>query len=455
MKKALQLIPVFLILFSVIFGNSMVTAQGPDGDGDGVPDESDACPTAPGIPENLGCPFADQDNDTVQDEVDECRDVYGSVLNEGCPLPDLDGDNVPDSVDFCPNLQGPARNDGCPLPPDSDDDGLADPDDLCPNEVGPSDNGGCPLPPDTDGDGLRDPDDYCPSEVGPATNDGCPLPASAIDSDGDSLSDGSDACPTIFGLREFGGCPDTDEDFVPDQLDQCPNDPGPEPFGCPSGDSDGDTVPDDVDICPNLAGTVEARGCEYVDLDVDGVMDHLDACPGQAGPPERAGCPDLSPIVVITAYPVILLQIAIVPDVCYLVKIDMFAPPQVSFQAEYTLKSASGEAIGTPQVFNGFIAFEPPTPPAMTSRYVGKHKLTGTAASVPATSASVRVTIPTRYGIHATSIVVELMTPECGFVSVFQFARWRGSFSQLSIATDDADITSEQCTGNGFASLYC
>ncbi|MBI5929021.1 MAG: thrombospondin type 3 repeat-containing protein [Chloroflexi bacterium] len=454
MKKALQFIPALLIVFSVIFGIQMVTAQGPDDtDEDGIPDIRDACPTVAGIPENLGCPFADQDGDTVQDEVDECRDTFGAVNNQGCPLPnDSDGDGVTDNVDACPQVVGPASNSGCPLPPDSDGDGLLDPDDACPSEAGPANNDGCPLPPDSDGDGVTDDVDICPSEIGTAANDGCPPP---VDTDGDTLSDSVDQCPNVAGPRQYGGCPDTDEDRVPDQLDQCPNDPGPEPTGCPSGDSDGDTVPDDVDICPNLVGTPEAHGCEYVDLDVDGVMDNVDVCPNEAGTPERGGCPDLNPVFVITAYPVILQQIVVIPDVCYLVVVNMIAPPLVSYQAEYTLKSASGEVIGTPQTFNGYIAWNPPTPPDVIDKHFFSLKLTGTAASILASSVSVRVTIPTRRGIRSSGTSVELLNPDCTFVSLFQFARWRGSFSQLTIATDDSDITDEQCSGNGFASLYC
>jgi hypothetical protein len=59
----------------------------PDGDGDGVPDAQDGCPTEP-----------------------------NPTGNDGCPWPDGDGDGVPDYEDECPDEEGPASNDGCPEP---------------------------------------------------------------------------------------------------------------------------------------------------------------------------------------------------------------------------------------------------------------------------------------------------------------------------------------------------
>jgi outer membrane protein OmpA-like peptidoglycan-associated protein len=42
---------------------------------------------------------------------------------------------------------------------------------------------------------------------------------------------------------------DRDGDGIPDRDDQCPNEPGPAPSGCPP-DTDDDGIPDDVDKCP-------------------------------------------------------------------------------------------------------------------------------------------------------------------------------------------------------------
>jgi predicted acyl esterase len=58
-----------------------------DQDGDGVPDATDACPTAPGPATNNGCPAigADRDRDGIPDSQDRCPDVAGVASNGGCP----------------------------------------------------------------------------------------------------------------------------------------------------------------------------------------------------------------------------------------------------------------------------------------------------------------------------------------------------------------------------------
>jgi predicted acyl esterase len=58
-----------------------------DQDGDGVPDATDACPTAPGPAANNGCPAigADRDRDGIPDSQDQCPDVAGVASNGGCP----------------------------------------------------------------------------------------------------------------------------------------------------------------------------------------------------------------------------------------------------------------------------------------------------------------------------------------------------------------------------------
>jgi serine/threonine protein phosphatase PrpC len=82
--------------------------------------------------------------------------------------------------------------------------------------------------------------------------------------------------------------PDADLDSIPDQDDECPNEPGPPEFnGCP--DLDGDGIPDINDECPNQAGLPEFSGCP--DRDGDGIPDHQDACPDEVGSAENGGCP--------------------------------------------------------------------------------------------------------------------------------------------------------------------
>jgi hypothetical protein len=58
-----------------------------DQDGDGVPDATDNCPTAPGPASNNGCPAigADRDRDGIPDSQDQCPDTYGVASNGGCP----------------------------------------------------------------------------------------------------------------------------------------------------------------------------------------------------------------------------------------------------------------------------------------------------------------------------------------------------------------------------------
>ncbi len=122
----------------------------PDADGDGIPDELDACPN-------------------------EAEDLDGFEDEDGCPDLDNDGDGILDVDDKCPNeaedLDGFEDEDGCP-DPDNDGDGILDVDDKCPNEVGPPENQGCPDP-DRDGDGVPDRIDNCPDEPGTVENQGC------------------------------------------------------------------------------------------------------------------------------------------------------------------------------------------------------------------------------------------------------------------------------------------
>lgn len=112
-----------------------------DGDGDGVPDNEDACPTLAGSALTNGCP--DSDSDGVPDGKDSCATVAGLVKYNGCPIPDKDKDGINDEQDRCPTLAGLAKYGGCPMP-DKDGDGIADEEDACPTTAGPAANKGCP-----------------------------------------------------------------------------------------------------------------------------------------------------------------------------------------------------------------------------------------------------------------------------------------------------------------------
>lgn len=99
----------------------------PDRDGDGIPDDVDACPDEPedhkGDDPNDGCPMPpDRDGDGIPDQFDKCpdepEDFDGIDDGDGCPEDDADNDGVPDVVDACPKVPGkpssdPKRN-GCP-----------------------------------------------------------------------------------------------------------------------------------------------------------------------------------------------------------------------------------------------------------------------------------------------------------------------------------------------------
>ena len=229
--------------------------NGQDTDGDGVPDNTDACPDVPGKKELGGCP--DRDGDGIQDAADHCPDDAGLVALNGCP--DTDGDGIGDRNDACPKVKGLPELGGCP---DSDGDGVSDREDLCPDEAGPVEAEGCP---DRDEDGVFDKDDRCPDEAGPSSNYGCPIK----DRDNDGIADDKDRCPDDAGPSITGGCPDRDNDQVADKDDRCPDDPGPY-AGCP--DTDGDGVVDADDACPTEAGLATNKGCPELKEEVKEVL---------------------------------------------------------------------------------------------------------------------------------------------------------------------------------------
>lgn len=95
-----------------------------DTDGDGVPDDRDACPKVVGVAQpdakRNGCPL-DTDGDGIPDAEDACKTVAGPPSTDkaknGCPG-DEDGDGITDDVDACPHIRGEASADpkanGCP-----------------------------------------------------------------------------------------------------------------------------------------------------------------------------------------------------------------------------------------------------------------------------------------------------------------------------------------------------
>ena len=96
-------------------------------------------------------------------------------------------------------------------------------------------------------------------------------------------------------------CSDRDHDGICNDVDPCPDDPGPkENDGCPKlPDRDGDGIPDIIDKCPDepedFDGIQDADGCPEDDADHDGIPDAQDACPMEPGDPDpdpsKNGCP--------------------------------------------------------------------------------------------------------------------------------------------------------------------
>ncbi|MBU7026144.1 MAG: thrombospondin type 3 repeat-containing protein [Theionarchaea archaeon] len=172
-----------------------------DFDGDGVPDDQDACYNPDcNIVDSRGCP-KDQDRDGLNDCDDQCPTEAGAPADDGCPAKDKDNDGVTDDQDACYNPE-------CSL----------------------VDSSGCPR--DTDNDGLNDCEDECPSEYGERRNDGCP----EEDADNDGVTDDQDNCYNPgCNLVDSRGCPwDSDNDGINDCEDNCPNQSGPRSnYGCP------------------------------------------------------------------------------------------------------------------------------------------------------------------------------------------------------------------------------
>jgi OOP family OmpA-OmpF porin len=92
---------------------------------------------------------------------------------------------------------------------------------------------------------------------------------------------------------------DGDLDGVLDEDDECPNEAGVEPHGCPEDqDGDKDGIPDSRDRCPKDWGDTPS-GCPLRDADQDGILDSTDECDDEPesynGYKDEDGCPDEQP----------------------------------------------------------------------------------------------------------------------------------------------------------------
>ncbi len=147
---------------------------------------------------------------------------------------------------------------------------------------------------DRDKDGVPDNIDACPDDPGPAALQGCP------DRDGDGILDKDDKCPDVKGIAKYQGCPipDTDKDGINDEEDKCPTVPGLARYqGCPIPDTDKDGINDEEDKCPTVPGLARYQGCPIPDTDGDGINDEEDKCVTIPGPKENFGCPIIPPEV--------------------------------------------------------------------------------------------------------------------------------------------------------------
>ena len=76
---------------------------------------------------------------------------------------------------------------------------------------------------------YREAQEFFRKTLAMATGDACrpkPPPLPKInDRDGDGVPDEIDKCPDDPGPKEWDGCPDSDGDGIPDHKDKCPHDP--------------------------------------------------------------------------------------------------------------------------------------------------------------------------------------------------------------------------------------
>lgn len=155
---------------------------------------------------------------------------------------------------------------------------------------------------DRDGDGIPDSEDECPTVPGVWEHRGCPPPEaeSAVVDEEVPPAEEVVPAPVVDGDDDATPPPaDRDGDGVPDDEDECPDEPGlPEYAGCPRKDTDGDGLFDDEDKCPNEPGPAENQGCPYPDSDGDGIPDHEDNCPNEPGPASNHGCKEPQTVVI-------------------------------------------------------------------------------------------------------------------------------------------------------------
>ena len=294
-----------------------------DSDLDGVPDNSDNCPSnfnpdqldgngngVGDVCDSVCTPWTacdDGDPLTVADKFDDTCTCAGDFVGF-----DFDGDGILDFEDNCARTFNPGQEDtnlngvgdvcddctigtfctdGNPLTVgdqidancncvgtptvvvnnDQDNDGIIDTNDNCPSVFNPNQS-------DIDFDGIGDTCDSC-SSVGMPCNDGNPNTTNdiidvncncsgtptviVVDLDNDGIPDSNDNCPISFNPNQA----DFDQDGVGDMCDVCN-------VGMPCNDGNPNTTNDIIDVNCQCNGTPV-----ITDIDNDGIPDNADNCP--------------------------------------------------------------------------------------------------------------------------------------------------------------------------------
>lgn len=258
--------------------NNNGMADGPDADGDGIPNSIDG---KNGFGDGADSALKDTDGDTVADyrDLDSDNDGVNDVKESGLPLTadadgngmvdgtDTDGDGIIGVADGNTAVYGDAND---PALKDTDGDTIPDYRDLDSDNDGINDvkESGLPLTADANGNGMVD----------------------GTDTDGDGIVGVADGNTAVYSDANDPALKDTDGDNVPDFRDL---------------DSDNDGISDLVEY--GAPGAIDANNDGVVDgpdTDGDGIQNSVDGLPaayGDAGDPnpvdtDSDGAPDYNDV---------------------------------------------------------------------------------------------------------------------------------------------------------------